>query len=306
MREPKFLSPTSVSLFYKNRDKFYLKYLADNRPPREKQTRPMSVGSAFDAYIKAYLEERLFGLDLFDELFTTQVEAHNRDWAKEAGKHVFDFYKSCGALKNLLKELEQAKEDPKFEATVTANIDGVPLLGKPDLYFITAEEGHVILDWKVNGYCSRSRVSPKPEYVCIRPSGKPHKNAHLIKIGGIMCNVNSYFETIDSHWCNQLCIYAWTLGEEVGGRFIIGIDQVVCKPGIERPDLRVALHRSRASSGYQKELMARITKAWETIQSGHIFDELSKEDSDARCSQLDIYHEAFDGEDDIFARLVRG
>ena len=55
MREIKYLSPSSISTFFDDRTEFYLKYCAENRPPRMKQTQPMSVGSAFDAFVKNHL-----------------------------------------------------------------------------------------------------------------------------------------------------------------------------------------------------------------------------------------------------------
>ena len=60
MRQPEYLSPTSIGLWQKDRQEFYLYYLADHRPPRIAQNEPMAIGAAFDAYIKSYLHEMLF------------------------------------------------------------------------------------------------------------------------------------------------------------------------------------------------------------------------------------------------------
>jgi len=61
MRIPAYLSPSALGVFEKDREQYYLKYLADNRPPRMPQTEPMAVGSAFDAFVKSYLHHSLFG-----------------------------------------------------------------------------------------------------------------------------------------------------------------------------------------------------------------------------------------------------
>ena len=61
MRTPEYYSPSSLSTWLNNPRDFYLKYLADERPPREAQTQPMAVGSSFDAYIKCYLASCLWG-----------------------------------------------------------------------------------------------------------------------------------------------------------------------------------------------------------------------------------------------------
>jgi len=314
MRDPKYLSNTSIQLFYSDRMEFYLKYLADERPPRIPQTQPMSVGSAFDAYVKSYIVDRLFGANAkpeFDRetIFETQVDPHNRDWARVAGQHAFDAYKQSGALADLMLELALADAEPRFEFTIEKEIRGVPLLGKPDIWFITKDGMHVLIDWKVNGYCSRSAVSPRKGYIHIadgwnhkempasRNNRSPHKDAQIMRVGGLMCNVAVYLEDVDKSWADQTSLYGWLMGEEIGSKFITGIDQLVCKPGIERPSIRVARHRCRVSPGYQEGLWLKIKNVWETIQSGHIFDELTRADSNTRCATLNDYHKAYDGND---------
>ena len=61
----------------------------------------MSVGGSFDAYAKSALHERLFGKGAapqfeFQTIFENQVEPHNRDFALEAGKYIFDCYVLTG------------------------------------------------------------------------------------------------------------------------------------------------------------------------------------------------------------------
>ena len=111
-RVPKYLSPTSVMQWKKDRMEFYRKYLGP-KIPRMPQTEAMSVGSAFDAYVKNYLATNLGMPEAKDELdldylLTEQVEEHNRDFAFAAGQHCFDEYKELGACAELMKELEIA------------------------------------------------------------------------------------------------------------------------------------------------------------------------------------------------------
>ncbi len=174
MRQPTYLSPTSVGIFYENREKFYMQYLCETKTPREPQTEPMAVGSAFDAFIKSWLVEKIKGKDPAfqkESLFEAQVEPHNRDEAWRAGQTVFNAYSKQGALADLLLDLEGCVGQPRFEARIEAPVSksgtfgDVPLLGKPDIYFITKLGARVIFDWKVNGYYSRSSVSPNR---CVR------------------------------------------------------------------------------------------------------------------------------------------
>jgi len=310
MRDIEYLSPTSIAQWYEDRSEFYLQRLADERPPRLPQTRPMAAGAAFDAFIKSYLVENLFGEKRpkfeLKTLFEEQVEPHNRDWAKLAGGHIFTQYKKLGAIADLMLELSHATHEPRFEFTVTDDVairgGAVPLLGKPDVYFITKGGEHVVYDWKVNGYCGKSPTSPKPGYIIVRggrTSGKAHKDCQTINKGGIDVNVATTLEVIDESWASQISIYAWILGEEVGSQFIAGIDQIVAAPNnTDFPDLRVASHRCRVGKQFQIDLEIRIYEIWEAIKSGHIFDNLSREESDARCLMLDNYYKAFPTSDD--------
>jgi hypothetical protein len=308
-------------MFYSNRQEFYLKYLATNRPPGMPQTRPMSIGSAFDAYVKSYLVERLKlpndGSYDLDTIFEKQVDPDNRVWAREHGGYAFKVYEESGALKDLLVELEQASNQPRFEFTVqgkvslTPDVDGIPLLGKPDLHFITKDGVHVIYDWKVNGYCSNAAISPKPGYIKLRPDNKMHKDCQPMTVSGLTINTGGHFESVDASWADQLAVYAWLLGESVGSKFIVGIEQIVAKPDIigKKPILRVASHRGRISAAYQNKLYLKILNVWNTILSGHIFNDLTREESDARCKALDEYHKAFDSNDPMdkwFQDITRG
>lgn len=329
MRKPQYLSPTSLALFYKNQQEFYLSYMADRSPPRFPQTQPMSVGSAFDAYAKSFLHERIFGVGhdakfAFDAIFESQVEEHNRDWARRAGQHVFDEYKQSGALSDLLLDLQKAIGPPKFELKIQGTINGhregvtismndVPLLGKPDVAYINKFGGNVIFDWKVNGYCSRSGASPMQGYVRLR-EGKvnkgQHKSAQLMSHKGIMINVGSYLEHFDEDWARQLAIYGWLCGMDVGSDFIAAVDQVVCRPGATQPELRFAEHRLRISPNYQWKTFAKAQYAWEVINSDHFFRDVSFEESQARCLGLDNMAQALEGEgtenDQWFSKITRG
>lgn len=331
MRTPTYLSPSSISKFYEDRKEFYLKYLADIRPPRFPQTLPMSVGSAFDAYIKSHLVQRLRGEVPaefeFETIFESQVEVQNRDWARAAGKFAFDAYVQSGACADLMIDLLSASSEPRFEFTVNENIsmemrvDAVPLLGKPDIYFISKNGVHMIFDWKVNGFCSKSGVSPKAGYIKIRDGwdhavkkmsrncNQAHKDANLIEVDGIITNMAPFEET-DITWADQLTIYGWLMGEAVGAEFVIGIEQLACRPGLpNQPSIRVASHRGTVSPEYQRGLFTRAADAWKIIQSGHIFDDMALEDSMATQRVLDDYHKAFVVEnenDKWFNKVTRG
>ncbi len=300
-----YLSPTSLGIYYEDPERFYRQYMSVNKMPRDPQTQPMSIGSAFDAYVKSYLHECLYGKNndpkfAFDAIFNAQVEEHNRKWARDHGKYCFEQYKSSGALADLMLELSNGSDQRfEFEVRGTVNgyregnsveIAGVTLLGKPDVSFITSEGAHVILDFKVNGYCSKA--SPAPGYVRMRGAGRTnfghHKNAFPMKENGILINVASTLETIKEDWANQLAIYGWLCGQPVGSDFIVAIDQLACvSSSVGLPTIRVAEHRIKISPEHQMKVFNRCCELWDIVHSDHFFRDMSLEDSIARCQLLD-------------------
>jgi len=308
MRIPKYISPSQISLWDRDREGYYLQHLAEARSPRMVQTQAMSIGSAFDAYVKAELYALIFGAGTntefeFDTIFETQVSKENWDWGRENGKYMFECYKDCGAFDDLMDLVEDCQHKPQFEFSVSGEVGKVPLLGKPDMRFVHKDGAHIILDWKVSGYCSKHGASPAKNYQLVRdcwdgdpkPSrtnGQAHKGYEEIIWHGIPINENP-LEHANKTWAEQLAIYGWLLGEPVGSEdVIVCIDQIVAKPTNGLPLLRVANQRSRISPKFQHDLMHKITNCWKAIQDDYIFDDVSKEESQARCEILERRAEA--------------
>lgn len=330
MRVPRYLSASNIFLFYSDRKEYYLKYLAEQRPPRMAQTKPMSVGSAFDAFAKSFIYEKIFGdgNQMFEcrTLFEAQVEKQNWDSAWKAGKNVFDQYKASGALRDLMKLLRKAT-DIKMETRCEGELFGVPFLGFPDLQF-KLNNRQIIIDWKVNGFYSKSGASPKKGFIkCTdgfeatkqsRRNGLPHKDATLFDIDGMEINISQNFEACDSKWAFQTLLYCWLNGVAYEDNPIIGIDQLVCRPG---GLVRVAQHRGRVSKQFREDSRKKIIEVWDVINRGHvrdsngetiayphIFTNMLKADSDAECKVLEGYHAAFSGDEPIdkwFAKTTR-
>ena len=139
MRVPKSISPSALASFEKDKEEYYFKYICENRPPRTAQSQAASVGSAFDAVVKANLIHDIYGDPLsetFMMLFETQVEPQNRDFAIGAGHHVMDNYEYCGAYAELLTLMDECEVDPKFEFDADIDVEGIPIIGKPDCRFV--------------------------------------------------------------------------------------------------------------------------------------------------------------------------
>lgn len=320
MRTIAYLSPTSISKFRESTLEFYRLYLADIRAPRLAQTEPMAAGSAFDAKVKSELVRRIFGggdLGRFDfhTMFCKQVEPAQRDFGIGAADAIFRAYESSGALAELLSAIDSGVVAPRFEFTSTSSVedgvlgdfDGVPLLGKPDLAFCDSAGVGVILDWKVNGYCSRSPTSPKPGYWRLRDKRgvRAHPDFRPSVGAGLVYNTGRPLELVDLTWAQQLAIYGWLARYPVAGHFTTWIEQICNGTPAPWPDLRIASHRCVISEAWQRSLHAEIVGIWGVISSGWIFRDLSEDESRARCAKLDLGLSGESADDAWFNSVTR-
>lgn len=316
MRQPTYLSPSSLAKFENYREEFYLNYLCPIKRKRSPQVDFMSVGSAFDAFAKnrihidVYGETATEGTDFeFGTIFEAQVEPHLRDFARERGQDLFDQYVMCGAYSSLLADIMASPYAPEMEFTVQGEVDAVPLLGKPDLRYVTKDGVHIICDWKVNGSTSHIGASPFPGYQISRdaygsnthnkayrqrrlktdPADKEYKDYKPLILKDVELQ-DTYLEDKCDYWADQLAIYSWLLGEPVGSEdFVVRMEQIACRPVTTRnlPRAKFSTHMNRIGARYQEQLVNRIHECWNTIRSGHIFTNMTREASDARCQALD-------------------
>lgn len=318
MRLPKYLSPSALFQYRKDKKEYFRKYCCDYRPPKIQQTPPMAVGSAFDAFVKSFLYEK-FGkpkdaaeAQKYERqtLFDSQVETQNRQMVWEYGEHLFEMYKSSGALSDLMLDLSKAIDEPRFEidlqGTVTGptggsgegntgtgvsdsgverHINGVVLLGKPDIRFINSEAAHVVYDWKVNGYLAKSPVSPKPGFVQLRECDQhggwtrrgPHKDAWIQPKYGMMLN-STRLESVDEDWAAQLATYGWLLGSTPGVELVVGIEQFCGN----KSALRLASHRTTIGRQFQLNLLNDYIDLWNILHDPkgcYFFRDMSRDDS---------------------------
>lgn len=311
MRMPKYLSPSSVNLWMTDREEYYLKYLSDHPLPAAPQTIQMAIGSGFDARIKSYLAQYVFGktdhrFDLIT-LFEQQVEEQHRKIVWDISKYIFDCYKNHGALADLMLELKDASTEPQFEFKIEGRLkhetivgDGVPILGIPDVYFRNKQNVLVVYDWKINQYFAKHAVSPKPGYIKLldawethkhtKQHGKNHKDAVLMMIDNIIINIAQKLEDIDPQWATQLTMYAMVLGSL--DNFIAGIDQITSTGQIgddhEYPLLRISRYRNYVGEEFKTQLVNTLIHIWKSISEGTIFDDPSRQ------AILDDYYKAFE------------
>lgn len=316
----KRLSPTALHTYERDRELFYCRYMSPNRPPKPPQTEPMAVGSGFDAFVKSGMFQVYYDHDdpEYDltNLLDTQCEGDVRVFGERTGAHCWDRYYRSGCFNELCKDVDVGDRQPRFEFSLKDEIGGVPLHGKPDLAFNLKTGKRFVHDWKVNGYCgTKDATSPAKLYKYCRDTwnladeaeweaynlkntrggNKAHGQFKPMEFDGVTIGCH-WMEDVNKKWADQLCIYAWMSGIPIGNEdWVASIDQLACKPWLPKegdqpmkPLIRVAQHRCRVSSFWQFSLLGRLQSCWNAIQSGHIFSDMTREESDNRCEVLDM------------------
>lgn len=283
MRKPNYLSYSAFKLFESDPELYYRRYISEVKQPRENQNKYMAVGSAFDAFVKSDLYDKFVG-DKNPEfekqtLFEQQVEPEVRDLAWVDGQRVFENYKKCGAYSQICDDLKGCI-NPQFESTIEGKLEGgVVLLGKPDIKYINPSGARVIHDWKVNGTYSKNKPSPRQGYLMKFPGKSMHRKCGPSMKKGILVNVMCPMNLYCVDWAEQLSMYAWLLGEPVGGDYILTIDQCIVD--------EVYRYSAVCTPEWQTALYARIKNCWDAVQSGHIFLEQTFEQNIATCEAID-------------------
>lgn len=196
-----------------------------------------------------------------------------------------------------------------MEKTGRATVEGIPLLGIPDLHF-KIHDTSVILDWKVNGFCSKSKKTPTPGYVAncdlFGDNLGMHKDVQLesMPLIGFIDAGNCLVDRA-SEWALQLVTYNWLAGVPVGDEILGMVDQLYCQDG---EVLGVALHRSLISREFQETVFQQYKDLWDVVNSDWIFRNLRQDDSKALCAKLDDQAAAYGGteEKDAWFRQMSG
>ena len=207
-RRAKFLSPSCIGSYFRNWDDWYDRYIL--RMPSSPQTPAMGLGSAFDAFVKWGIVERLgkdkciFPYNSLEECYEDQVAKHLD--IESIAKTIYEDYTDRGMMRRIFKRRRDGKlVHAKMESLTLADVklsDGssVTVGGYPDA-ILTYENGErYILDWKINGFFSKKRVGIGKGcvFVCGNCTGRE-------KVG----RVTDFSSTA---WNTQLTIYSMCEG----------------------------------------------------------------------------------------------
>lgn len=314
MRIPERLSYSSLTLFEKDPQTFFMTRLAGTRTRREPQGVAAAIGSAYDARVKSSLAAACWGsppAELeFDRLYESQVEPQNRtDSMLRDSQYLLDVYKRSGRFADLLTLLEMSSTEPRFESETLVTVDGVPVTTKPDLTF-SHRAWHVIHDWKVKSFYSASGASPTPGYVRWRDgetASEPHKRFRPLYWGDIVGS-EGCLSTFSEQYADQTSLYAWAMGVTPGEEFIASVDELVCRPakGESSPWVRVSELRAAVSTNHQRHLAHRLRRCWDALQRQHVFLDLSLEESQAKQARLERAAQTMgcDSDDDRYMAML--
>lgn len=267
-------------MFYSNRYMFYAKYLSDVRIYFE-QTMPMAAGVGFDCYTKyssvddSSSEDKI--ANEIDNSIDKYLDAVKREqltsFAHESGSNLYERYKNSGRPWDEFNRIQDKQYEVGSSCKIVVNDKVINLRGKPDVYgFIddsnsnANSNANIIVDWKVNGYCSKNPLSPKKGYVWYSKTGASHKDCLLLRHNGVEVNANG-LQASNEEWYVQLVMYAMMLG--FGIDTIIGIDQMVCGGG----QMEIAMYRGVVGKRDIDIMRQKIEYMWDKIKSGVIFDD---------------------------------
>lgn len=328
MQLPKYLSPSQASLFFSDREEYYLRYLAANRLPRLPQTEAMALGGAFDSHLKRALAKRYLSpsdarlleggeYDL-SCMLDHAIEPHlDRAKLTQLGRLLFDGYISSGAWERLLRDMDNMDAGTLcMEQAVyyTCPETGLCIMGKPDIAFKRGGVGHVY-DAKVNGFYSKAGASPIKNHIWNSYDGFAHLDAVVQRHAcGTLVDVTSHFV---EDYVRQISTYSWALfGRD--SYVIGGIEQLACKvvsprarkvPTCVVGGVGVTYCSTRAVIGdvVMSRLYEEYLFMWQCLTSGYIFDGVvsSRAESDDLCVVLEGRANAVI-EDPEWAGVMRG
>jgi hypothetical protein len=285
-KTPSYLSPSSLSAFEDQPNRFYMERMSPVPWPKEPQGLAAAAGSSFDAQIKVEICKNLGITDivyervlkgLYDKeqrehyltsgtpfatmIFESSVEPTHRGVVLTAGDKIKRMYASSRIYK------DTQFVDVELHHTFTLLSSGTPLFMKLDGVINLDDEQRVPLDWKVQGFASTTGASPKPGYKWIQGEDGMVKGPHE------KYSKNMSFHDIDAKWGDQLCTYGWGLGKPPLTPFRVVIHALVVRP----TGVRIAVYEGWITVERQRDLMRRYEMAWYMLKSGEFVKRLCSE-----------------------------
>ena len=335
LKMPRYYSPSQLGLFRSDRREYFLRYLC--KMPRQPQTKAMALGGVFDCFCKEMIALRVYGrndvrcgsggehdLDfMIDHAIDSAMPDADRSELIDLAAGLFERYRSSGHFGLLLKDVV-AGTDVQMEQTVYHTVkshepsadEDFTVLGKPDLSFWRGGVLHVY-DWKVNGMWSKAGIGPLKDFVRCSPRtvasskvGVEHKNVVMVPhASGTLVNAGGFGADA---YALQLATYGLALGGR--GSIIAAIEQVSCKPVGAR--YKGDPFSGPASAGPKAVHFVTVCGALSlggvedayrsmhrVLSSGHIFDDVSRGESDDIVGALTLEAQGLLGDAELMGFL---
>lgn len=248
VRTVEYLSPSSLFEIEERPLDFYLHRLGpEELKPKNEQTYPMAVGSAFDMEIK-----RRLGVVVPDSVSTADRPGE----ARTLGLQLADHY--CGSQAFAILQ----RERPTISSRLARELWGIPISGEPDFVLRPrANRTEFIADWKVTSANRPGEMSPNKGYTRLFNTAEPDKTFGPHKDCSLPMDV------LNPKWATQLAIYGWLIHGPVIRTRRVAIDQlVVWREG----HVRIAQFRAVVTAAFQKSVRERLRAAWELIQEERV------------------------------------
>lgn len=300
------ISPSSLSKYENQPNKFFMERVYDPGWPREESGLAANIGTGFDIFCKMFFSSKLGLVEGLkaktgysslsgenkerykDNLFRFLIDSHTGEQYREKaileGSRIFGYYtktlkdnESCSQLKESSDfydiELSRQVYLPPFlgsRLSIPTYCKGdAAVKGKrKNLIATDVVDTDIILpfDWKVKG--SGSKASPPPKYCVIFDELGVNKGQHKSYYNGIA------MQDIDKDWATQLVFTGWQCGHPTYPEAMFPYDGIihclVCDSTTGK--IRLAVYRGELSVYWQKEVLNRCQRMWRDLTSGDFYN----------------------------------
>jgi hypothetical protein len=246
-RQITHISPSTFADWKRCQYKVYLKKQSGEIQPTYKSSLAMSIGSAFDAFIKEYIAKKrgikspLLDLNL---MLTKNIPESLRPEAIKQGRELAKIYIDLGLAAPYLEKIY----DIKLEQELYIQINHIPILGQLDMI-----ANGVPFDWKTRGFENNSAYPHKGWQRHI----KYNTNNGTFDI--LEQDAPISMENKNPAWATQLMFYNWLAGNEAKSSYYV---HEICKC---KDSIHFVLHTGTISLPFALTLIQDLTLMWEQL-----------------------------------------
>lgn len=249
-RQITHISPSTFADWKRCQYKVYLKKQSGEILPTFKSSLAMTIGIAFDAFIKDYIaKKRGIRSPLLDlnYMLTKSIPEELREESIKQGREIAKIYIELGLAKPYLENIY----DILLEQELYAQINHVPILGQLDMIV-----NGIPFDWKTRGFENNRAYPHKGWHRHVKYNTRD--GSHVL-IGE---DPHISMEDKNTPWAIQMMFYNWLVGNEVKRTYYI---HEICKCD---DYIHFVLHKGEISCAFELYLIKDLKLMWEHITNG--------------------------------------